>query len=462
VLTMPPVWDPEGTVLITGGTGTIGGLIARHLVEDRGMRHIVLAGRRGAEAPGVTKLLAELQAAGASATVEVCDAADADAVGALVAGLAAERPLTAVVHSAAVVDDSVLTALTPERLDAVFRSKVDAAVNLREATRGLDLDAFVLFSAFAGILGSPGQANYAAANTFIDAYAHRLRNEGVPAVSLAWGLWAEASTVTSQLDEGDLARFSRGGVAPISTEHGLALFDAVGDDDRPLLVPVRLKREALRGQAASGTLPPLLSSLVRGTRRQAASGSAATDGPSLAERLSRVPAADHERTVVELVRGQLAVVLGHGSSAAIDPTRAFKDMGIDSLTAVELRNRLNAATGLRLPATLVFDYPTPEALAKNVLASLEPGDAPADEVGPGRLSNAEIWRSITAVPLERIREAGILGTLLRLAEAETGNTGSRTEDSLQPGSSFAEMEVDDLVRAALGDTGTDNDDSSTS
>nr|APD71982.1 type I polyketide synthase 9 [Streptomyces sp.] len=456
VLTMPPVWDPEGTVLVTGGTGTLGALTARHLVTARGVRHLVLVSRRGADAPGAGALREELTAAGADVTVTACDLADAEAVRSLVAGLSEAHPLTGVVHTAGVVDDGVLASLTPERIDTVFRAKVDAAVNLRAATRDLDLAGFVLFSSASGVLGSPGQGNYAAANAFLDAFAHRCRAEGLPAVSLAWGLWAEASGMTGQLGGEDRARISRGGLVPLTNEQGLELLDAAILEDQPLLVPARLERSVLRKQAADGTLPPLLSRLVRAPARRAAAGPGQSEGPTLAQRLSGVPATEHERLVVELVRGDLAAVLGHSSPAGVDPTRSFQEMGIDSLTAVELRNRLNGATGLRLPASLVFDYPTPGALAQHILAEVAPDGVTEAVAAAGSLTDAEIWRSITSVPLARIREAGVLDALLRLA-TDDGSGDGTTEHTDEPeGASIAEMDVDDLVRAALGDT-TDSD-----
>ncbi|MFF8961061.1 SDR family NAD(P)-dependent oxidoreductase, partial [Streptomyces sp. NPDC014894] len=358
-----PALDPDGTALVTGATGTLGGLVARHLVTEHGVRRLLLTSRRGEAAANAPALLAELRELGAEVTLAACDAADRDALAAVLAAIPAEHPLTAVVHTAGVLDDGVLESLTPERLDTVLPAKVDAAVHLHELTRGLDLSAFVLFSAAAGTLGGPGQANYAAANAFLDALAQRRRAEGLPATALAWGLWAEASGMTGDLADADLERISRAGVAALSSAEGLALLDtarAVGD---ATAVPMHLDLAALR-RADANAVPALLRGFVRAPARRAAQ---ATEGPapagSLAERLLPLAPAERARLLLDTVRVQVAAVLGYPGPEAVDPDRAFKVLGFDSLTAVELRNRLGSATGARLPATLVFDYPTPTALA---------------------------------------------------------------------------------------------------
>ncbi|MGW6445274.1 SDR family NAD(P)-dependent oxidoreductase [Lentzea sp. NPDC055074] len=399
VLTVPRALDPDGSVLVTGASGTLGGLVARHLVETHGARHLVLASRRGIPA----ELEAELTALGADVTSVACDVGDRDAVAGLLGSL--ERPLTAVVHAAGVLDDGVVESLTPERLDAVARPKADAARHLHELTRHLDLAAFVLFSSVAATFGNRGQANYAAANAYLDALAQHRRATGLPAVSLAWGFWAERSALTSGLGEADLNRMKAGGVLPLSTEDGLALLDAGIRRDEALLAPVRLNIAALRQQA----VPPLLRGLVRGTRRRAAQ--AGTSG--FADRLAAVTGPERERLLLDLVRTHVGAVLGHASPDAVEPLRAFKDTGFDSLTAVELRNRLTAATGLRLPATLIFDHPTPMALAEHLRAELvgvepaapvvvqaEPVDEPVAIVGiscrfPGGVTSADdLWRLV--------------------------------------------------------------------
>ncbi|MEU4906040.1 SDR family NAD(P)-dependent oxidoreductase [Streptomyces sp. NPDC022067] len=377
VLTVPAPWNPDGTVLITGGTGTLGGLVARHAVTVRGARRLVLTSRRGEQAAGAAELAAELRELGADVTIAACDAADRDALAAVLAGIPAGHPLTAVVHTAGVLDDGVIGSLTPERLEKVLRPKVDAAVNLHQLTRDQDLAAFVLFSSAAGTFGGPGQANYAAANSFLDALARHRQAQGLAATSLAWGLWAEASGMTGGLEATDTSRMTRSGVLGLSSDEGLTLFDAAQEVGDAFLVPMQLDLASLTG-APLEMVPPLLRGLVRGgtTRRTAESG-AAGDGSSLVERLVRLDAAERERTLLDLVRAQVAVVLGHDSPDAVEAVRSFKDLGFDSLTAVEFRNRLGGAAGLRLPATLVFDYPTPTALVGYLLEELLGSEAAA-------------------------------------------------------------------------------------
>ncbi|WP_435603635.1 SDR family NAD(P)-dependent oxidoreductase [Streptomyces sp. bgisy130] len=359
------VWNSEGTVLITGGTGTLGALFARHLVSEHGVRRLVLTSRRGLEAGGARELQSELTELGARVEVVACDAADRDALAAVLAGIPADAPLTGVVHTAGVLDDGIIGSLTPERLDTVLRPKVDAAWNLHELTQDLNLSAFVLFSSAAGVLGSAGQGSYAAANTFLDALAEHRRLRGLPGTSLAWGLWADASGMTGQLSETDLRRMARGGMIPLGQAEGAALFDAALGTGRPVALSAHLDLNAI---AATGEVPSLLRSLVRVRRRAVTTGSATAD--TLAERLRPMTEAERERTLVELVRRQASAVLGYDGGDAVGTTRAFKELGFDSLTAVELRNRLNAATGLTLPATLIFDYPNPEALARYVREEL--------------------------------------------------------------------------------------------
>ncbi|MFC8080941.1 SDR family NAD(P)-dependent oxidoreductase, partial [Streptomyces sp. NPDC057307] len=381
--------DIEGTTLITGGTGGLGGLVARHLVTERGARHLLLVSRRGSDANGAAELAGELRELGATVTVKACDVADRQSLADLLDTVPADHPLTTVIHAAGVLDDATVEALTPEHIERVLLPKADAAWNLHELTqeRGIQLSAFVMFSSLAGVIGAAGQANYAAANTYLDALAHLRRSQGLPAQSLAWGLWGEASGMTGHLDSTDQQRLARTGIAPVTTEEALGLLDqalAAGD---PFLVTARLQRSALQDQSAAGTLSPILQDLVRSSptlrsvSRSGPAGAAGSEGAAQAKhgfaaRLAEATGSERGRVILDLVVGSVSGVLRHSSSASIDPNQGFLDLGVDSLTAVELRNRLNAVTGLRLPTTTVFDHPTSSALAAylgNQLAtSLDP------------------------------------------------------------------------------------------
>ncbi|WP_326835729.1 acyltransferase domain-containing protein [Amycolatopsis rhabdoformis] len=369
----PAGWG-AGPVLLTGGTGALGALVARHLVAEHGVTDLLLTSRRGVDAPGARELVAELADLGATARVEACDVTDRTALANLLAG----EPLTAVVHLAGVLDDGALEAQTAERLHPVLRPKVDVAVALDELTRDKDLSAFVLFSSAAGVFGNAGQANYAAANTFLDALAARRRAAGLPATSLAWGFWAERSTMTGGVEETDLARFRRGGVLPLSAELGLRLFDAAAKVDAAFVVPVPLRL----GGTSHDDIPPVLRGMVRPPARRAVGAAAPveTGGPALAEKLAGRSAREQHALLLELVSRHAATVLGHGAADSLDVERGFTDLGLTSLTAVELRNRLAAETGVKLPATTIFDHPTPVALARRLGADL---GAAAEDTGAG-------------------------------------------------------------------------------
>ncbi|MER5281712.1 type I polyketide synthase, partial [Streptomyces sp. NPDC002809] len=373
-----------GTVLLTGGTGTLGRLFARHLVVQRGVRRLVLTSRRGAGAEGVGELVAELTGLGAEVVVEACDAADREALAGVLGAIPVDRPLVGVVHLAGVLDDGVIGSLTPERVGAVLRPKVDAALNLHELTQGMNLAAFVLFSSVAGTFGNAGQGNYAAANAFLDALATYRRAEGLPAQSLAWGFWDEASGMTGKLSGAERSRISSvGGVFPISSERGVALFDAALRMDLPVVVPVQLDLAAVRAQGESSR--ELFRTLVPVVTRRKATGHVEANG--LQQRLARLAEPEREGVMLEVVLEQVASVLGYSSLQAIEPEKAFKDLGFDSLRAVEFRNALADATALRLPATVVFDYPTPVALARHLLTEVSGADAPATAALPAVRTN---------------------------------------------------------------------------
>ncbi|WP_441296315.1 type I polyketide synthase [Amycolatopsis sp. CA-126428] len=384
VLTMPRQLDPGGTVLVTGGTGGLGRELARHLVTEHGVRRLLLTSRRGLDADGAPELAGELAGLGAEAVITACDVADRKALAAVLAGVPAEHPLTAVVHTAGVVDDGLLASLDHERVDRVLRPKLDAAVHLHELTKDQELAAFVLFSGAAGLFGGAGQGNYAAANVFLDAFAAHRHHHGLPATALAWGPWGQGAGMTSRLTEADLARMARGGMRPLTVELGLSLFDAALGTDEPALLPMDLDTAALREQGEA--LAPLYRGVVKApSRRSAQSAGQADVAGSLAKALGGMAEAERAEALVELVCGQVAAVLGHASAGDIEPERSFNELGFDSLTSVELRNRLGVAAGLRLPATLVFDYPTPTALAGYLLGEIVPEEEPAAERALGEL-----------------------------------------------------------------------------
>ncbi|CAN3985616.1 Modular polyketide synthase [Kitasatospora purpeofusca] len=454
-----PGWGGDGTVLITGGTGAIGAHVARHLVAEHGVRHLLLTSRSGPAADGAAELLAELAALGAHAEITACDAADRDALAALLAALPPAHPLTGVVHAAGVLADGVVADMTPEQLDLVLRPKVDAAINLHELTAGLDLTEFVLFSSIAGVFGGMGQGNYAAANAFLDALAHRRRADGLPGRSLAWGLWANSTGMTGGLTEADLRRIARGGIVAFDPAQGLALFDTAGTLDEPVVLPLRLDTEAVRAQAATGGVPALLRGLVRPAARRGAAGPAAAgtgpDAPeALKQRLGSLNDTQRGRVLLDLVRSHAALVLGHSGPAEVEPGRGLLEVGFDSLTAVELRNRLRAATGHPLPATLLFDHPTPAAIAAHLAAELVPDAGPGPVPGLAELDRLE--DALTGAlddPADRDRLAERLREVLgRLGLAVTAAGGDGTAaDSIEDRMDGAsDDELFDLIDNELG------------
>jgi len=405
--------DPAGTVLVTGGTGALGSLVARRLVTEHGVRHLLLTNRRGGDAPGATGLRADLEGLGATVTLAACDLADRSSVAALLAGVPAEHPLTAVVHTAAVLDDATLTALTPQRLDAVLAAKAYGAWHLHELTTAheTDLAAFVLFSSAAGTLGGAGQGNYAAANAFLDALARHRHDLGLPAVSLAWGLWDSDSALTASLAAG------KRDVLPLPVATALTLFDRTLDSAAPVLVPARFDLTA-RDQ---DTVPALLRGLVRTPRRAAGAGHAAEE--ALRARLSRMTPPERLRRLTDLVRTHAAGALGHTDRDAVGADAPFTELGFDSLAAVDLRNRLAAALELRLPATLAFDHPSPARLA----AFLRDELVPAEPAEPTRRASVDLATGQATPVVGRIAEMSIddlVATALGGAAApETGTTG---------------------------------------
>jgi NAD(P)-dependent dehydrogenase (short-subunit alcohol dehydrogenase family)/acyl carrier protein len=363
-------FDADRTVLITGGTGGLGALLARHLVAERGVRHLLLASRRGEKAAGARELASELRELGCELRIVACDVSHKPRLQELLDSIPAEHPLGVVIHTAGVLDDGVIESLDDERLARVLAPKVDAAINLHELIGAAEL---ILFSSVAATVGSPGQANYAAANAFLDALAVYRHAHDLPGMSLAWGAWEQATGMTDALRETDRARVERLGVSPLSAEQGLGLFDIASGIEQPLLVPMRLDTPSLRAQAKAGMLPAILQGLIRMPLRRGEDAKGA-----LIAKLANAPESKWDAIVLELVRGQAAIVLGHASYEAVDPRRAFKELGFDSLAAVEFRNRLVQTTGLKLPSTLIFDHPNCAAVATLVRSKMsQAGAVPA-------------------------------------------------------------------------------------
>ncbi|WP_242614589.1 SDR family NAD(P)-dependent oxidoreductase [Actinomadura roseirufa] len=454
VLDVPPPLDPDGTVLITGGTGALGALVAEHLVRTGQARHLTLVSRRGPDAPEAAELAARLAELGGEARIVAADVADADAIAGLVKGIDPEHPLTGVIHAAGVIDDAVITSQDAERLGRVWRTKATAAHHLHEATRDLPLGMFVIFSSSAATLGSPGQANYAAANAYCDALAARRRAEGAAGLSVGWGLWEQSGGMTGHLARADLARMARSGVGALPGDRALGLFDTALRYGEPFLLAANLDVRALAAQPA-GTLPAALRALAAGSgggrvRRVAAAG---TEPADWAARLAGLPAAERRRTVLDLVRGHVATVLGHTDPDAVRADVSFKELGFDSLTGVELRNRLAAATGLRLPPALVFDHPRAGALAEHLLHRILPDDADGDGTSAEPVLDelARLERTLGAADLDDGGSGAVTARLEALLAqwkaARAPKNGASTAERLEAASAD---QVLDFIDKELG------------
>jgi pimaricinolide synthase PimS1 len=435
----PPALDPQRTVMVTGGTGGLGALVARHLVAEQGAGRLLLLSRSGSRAEGAGELVAELRGLGAEVELRECDVSDREQ---LREQITAASPAM-IVHTAGVLDDGVLASLEAASIDRVFAPKLDAAWHLHELTAELDeAPTLILFSSAAGVLGTPGQANYAAANAFLDALAAERRRAGLPAVSLAWGAWEPSAGMTGRLDGADLRRAERYGFAPLSADVGLQLFDAARGADEALLVPASFEPGGLRRLAAAGGLPPVLRSLV----------GAAADGTarrgSLSERLQGLSDAEREQTTLTLVRSHVAAVLGHASGDSVEPSASFSDLGFDSLAAVELRNRLSTVTGLDLPPTLVFDHPSSAAVTELLLAeaAAEPGSVQAG--GEVAEMLAKLAASLPGIKADaEARE--LVGTRLRAALAEIADAEAGENEDAGGLASLSDEEIFELIDEEL-------------
>jgi acyl carrier protein len=379
------------------------------------VRHLVLASRSGPEAPGAGALAAELTRAGAEVAVRACDVGDREALAALVGSVAPDHPLTAVVHAAGALDDGVIASLTPERIDRVLGPKLDAAVHLDELTGDLDLSAFVLFSSVSGVLGGPGQGNYAAASAFLDALAHRRRARGLQATSLDWGLWAERSALTAHIGDAELERMTRAGIRPLGSDDALALLDAALARPDPALVPVRLDTRAFTG--ARDGVPALLRGLAGAAGRRTTGEARSENAAALRQRLGALPEAERDRVLLDLVHREVATVLSLAADA-IDADQPLQELGLDSLMAVELRNRLRAATGLPLPATLLFDHPTPSAVSRKLRSEAFP-DQPMTVI-PALAEINRLEAVLSGMPLDADAQASVTSRLQALLSSWTG------------------------------------------
>ncbi|MFD0362211.1 SDR family NAD(P)-dependent oxidoreductase [Nocardia sp. GCM10030253] len=421
VLTVPTPLRPDGTVLITGGTGGLGAILARHLITTYGVRRLVLASRRGKDAPGAAELRAELGALGAHVDVLACDAADRAALDEVLASIPREHPLTGVFHTAGVLADGLLAGMTPEQIADVLRPKVDAAWNLHEATKDLDLSAFVLYSSIAGVIGSAAQANYAAANVFLDALAQQRHLSGLPATSVAWGPWRERTGMTSVLGDADFARWRREGFLPVGGEDGMALFDAALAGGRSGFVAVRIDRSAL-AEAGPDDLRAVMRGLARPSRRRVSG--APSQAPDLAAQLAGRSTAEQDRIVLDVIRAQAAAILGHDGADSIASDKPFSDIGFDSLGVMEFRNRLKSAVGVQLSATAMFDYPTPAELAGFLRQEIAPADGSVDRIAA---ELASLARSVAAADLSPADRSGIALELMAMWRALEGKDASEAD-----------------------------------
>ncbi|WP_322756772.1 SDR family NAD(P)-dependent oxidoreductase, partial [Frankia sp. Cas3] len=429
-------WTPCGTVLVTGGTGALGGHVARWLAA-KGATHVVLTSRAGRSAAGAAELERELTELGAQVTIAHCDAADRAQVTELLAALPADPPLTAVIHTAGVSNDGLIDALTPEAMQTVLRSKITGAMNLDELTRDRDLSAFVMFSSVSGVLGTAGQASYGAANTFLDSLVQARRARGLAATSFGWGMWGGGGMAALGSNE---ERIVRVGIRAMDPQEAMAVMDQAMSENAEFLTVLDVDWRRYVARIYGGIPSPLISDLPElRAARSVAVGAAAAGGQSWSDRLATMSEVERGRALMALVRETVAAVLGFASVGDVAPARAFSELGFDSLAAVELRNKLNAATGLRLPATLIFDYPTPVAVAdlllselvaeqettvdsvlaeldrlESVLATLAPED---DEAGLVAARADEILAKVTSGRVERRAVTGAGGVSTEMIES---------------------------------------------
>ncbi len=424
-----------GTVLVTGGTGGLGAQVARSLAA-RGATHLLLVGRQGPNAPGAARLRRELEELGAVVTITACDVSDRASLTRVLADVEDDQPLSAVIHAAGILDDGVLDAQTPERFARVLAAKSRAAEHLHELTQEHALRAFVMFSSLAGVLGNGGQGNYAAANAQLDALAERRHAEGLPATAVAWGPWAEGGMAQNV----GAARLWQGGLNPMPPEQALeALWQAVGDD-APTVLIADVDWDTFAAKVAGGHPNPQLAEVAGAVVDITPAGEA-----SLARDLVGLEPAEQHGLLLELVHKHIAVTLGHGVGWRLDSSRPFQALGFDSLTAVELRNRLDLVTGIRLPSTLVFDHPTPDVLAEFLRSRL------LDEIVTGPESAlAEIDRFETVLRAATFDHVGRGAVQARLRELVRTYSVEADADQAVPLTEASASEVIDFINGQLG------------
>jgi pimaricinolide synthase PimS1 len=403
------------------------------LVQKYGVKHLVLTSRRGADAPGSEALVSALKDTGAeTVTLAACDVSDSAEVFKLIESIRADKPLRAVFHLAGVLDDGLATAMTPERLAKAMRPKVAGVWNLHQSTKALELSAFVMFSSVSGVMGGSGQANYAAANTFLDALAAQRRKSGLAGQSLAWGFWEQQGLgMTAHLGAADLARMQRQGIAPISVNAGLALLDVALTRPEAVLVPVHIDLPRMqKAVGEDGAVPALFRGLLQPALRRV--GPTAVAAQALRQRLAGLSENARREAVLEVVSGEIATVLGLAGANAVPANQPLQTLGLDSVMAVELRNRLSTRAETTLPATLAFDYPTPEAISGLLLTKI----APSTEV---KWTADEVLIKLRRVSIEELRQSEILPILMALSDDR-----SRADDE-QHADNIVIDQIDDIA-----------------
>ncbi|MBJ8338374.1 SDR family NAD(P)-dependent oxidoreductase [Antrihabitans sp. YC3-6] len=443
------VLDPNcsaGTILVTGGTGVLGAHVAAHLVREHGARRLVLASRRGPDAPGAADVRARLVELGARVDVVACDIADREALRRLLNDISETGQLTGVVHTAGILDDGVIASLTDERLDNVFAAKVDGAWNLHELTMDCKLGLFALYSSVGGMVLPIGQGGYAAANVYLDALAAYRRGLGLAATSLAWGPW-DGARMGLEVTDLQMQRIRRSGIMPLDPATAMRLFDSAISGPDAIVLPAHIDRTALR--TAGGELPALLRGLVpSGARSRAEAGD---ESAANLAKLAALPGDRRREYVVELLRRIVAEILGHGSASEIEPDIAFSELGFDSLAAIEMRNKLRSATGLNAGVAVVFDYPTVTKLSDWLLERL----GYTDESTSDRATDADLRRRLASIPLGALRTSGMLEPLLRLAVTSGTNDDSVVADPIGAagpntnGPTIDDMDSSELIRHVL-------------